>query len=82
MVHWNRLSNKETASKEALTETLVTALAELDAAETEQHRRAIIYLASLVYHRRSPEEREALASTQLTAVSSQQSAVSKERVRS
>ena len=51
---------KETASKEELTQTLVTALAGLDVAETEQHRRAIIYLASLVYHRRSPEERDAL----------------------
>ena len=47
-------------AKEELTQTLVTALTGLDAAETEQHRRAIIYLASLVYHRRSPEEREAL----------------------
>ena len=51
---------KELASKEEFTETLVTALASLDTMQTEQHRRAIIYLASLVYHRRSPEEREAL----------------------
>ncbi|MDE0017515.1 MAG: hypothetical protein OXU51_15145 [Candidatus Poribacteria bacterium] len=42
---------------------MVTALAgldALDAAQTEQHRRAIIYLASLIYHRRPPEERETL----------------------
>ena len=54
---------KENASKEELTEALVTALAgldTLDAAQTEQHGRAIIYLASLIYHRRPPEERETL----------------------
>ena len=51
---------KELASKEEFTETLVTALAGLDTMRPEQHRRAIIYLASLVYHRRSPEERDVL----------------------
>ena len=51
---------KELSSKEEFTETLVTALAGLDTVQTDQHRRAIIYLASLVYHRRSLEEREAL----------------------
>ncbi len=54
---------KEMASQEELTETLVTALTGLDAldvGQTDQHRRAIIYLASLIYHRRSPEERETL----------------------
>ena len=46
---------KENASKEELTQALVAALSELDALDaeqTEQHRRAIIYLASLIYHRR------------------------------
>jgi hypothetical protein len=54
---------KENASKEELTQALVAALSELDAlnaGQTEQHRRAIIYLASLIYHRRPPEEREGL----------------------
>ena len=51
---------KESSSKEEFTETLVAALAGLDTMQSEQHRRAIIYLASLVYHRRSPEERETL----------------------
>ena len=54
---------KEMASKEELTQTLGRALDQLDAldaGQTEQHRRAIIYFASLIYHRRLPEEREAL----------------------
>ena len=54
---------KEMASKEELIQTLGRALDQLDAldtGQTEQHRRAIIYFASLIYHRRLPEEREAL----------------------
>lgn len=51
---------KELSSKEELTEALVTALDSLDTVQTEQHRRAMIYLASLVYHRRPPEERDTL----------------------
>ena len=54
---------KEAASQAEITDVLVEALAQLeslDASQTEQHRRAIIYLGSLIYHRRPPEEREAL----------------------
>ena len=51
---------KELASKEELTDTLVAALERLDRVPTEQHKRAMIYLASLVYHRRSPKERDDL----------------------
>ena len=51
---------KELSSKEEFTEALVRALSGLDTVQTEQYRCAIIYLASLVYHRRSPEERDAL----------------------
>lgn len=54
---------KERASVEEITQALETALehlAPLQASDTDQHHQAILYLASLVYHRRSPEERQTL----------------------
>lgn len=54
---------KENTSLEEITQTLETALQHLEtlqASHTEQHHQAILYLTSLVYHRRSPAERQTL----------------------
>lgn len=54
---------KEMASVEEITHALETALQHLEtlqASHTEQYHQAILYLASLVYHRRSPAERQPL----------------------
>ena len=54
---------KETASVEEITHALETALQHLEtlqASHTEQYHQAILYLTSLVYHRRSPAERQPL----------------------
>ena len=54
---------KEIASVEEITDALETALQHLETlqdSDTQQHHRAILYLTSLVYHRRSPAERQTL----------------------
>ena len=54
---------KESASVEEITRALETALQHLEtlqASHTQQYHQAILYLASLVYHRRSPAERQTL----------------------
>ena len=54
---------KESASVEEITRALETALQHLEtlqASHTQQYHQAILYLASLVYHRRSPAERQPL----------------------
>ena len=54
---------KEIASVEEITHALETALQHLETLQdshTQQYHRAILYLASLVYHRRSPAERQTL----------------------
>ena len=53
---------KESASVEDITQALETALQHLEMLQAShtQHHQAILYLASLVYHRRSPAERQTL----------------------
>jgi len=53
---------KESASVEEITQALETALQHLETLQAShtQHHQAILYLASLVYHRRSPAERQTL----------------------
>ena len=54
---------KERASVEEITQALETALQHLETLQTsntQQHHQAILYLTSLVYHRRSPDERQTL----------------------
>ena len=53
---------KENASVEEITKAMETALQHLEMLQVSQtqHHQAILYLASLVYHRRSPAERQIL----------------------
>lgn len=61
-VPFRTVLQKESASVEEITQVLETALQHLETLQAShtQHHQAILYLASLVYHRRSPAERQTL----------------------